>query len=335
MIYGNYSKRKSIQRKRNRWSRPLLIREQLTIYHLDAVQDIPYKEQYLQYLLTERGFKPGTAQNNLNTLKQFSRFLQQNYNMHTFQPRAVTPGYVRRYLAYLKNERGNSPSTRNGKLGVLKGYYIFLEYCGYLAENDNPVQFIRRARVPSRLPVYLNLEEAEKLLQAASAGPQPERDVAILRVMLQGGLRVGELLRLRVEDVDFKDRCLFIQGKGEKERLVPFTKNTATALEAYLAVRLPASDWIKELFLNRDGKPLHQVGLNQWFHRLCEKAGVQKPGLSVRNLRHTCLTLLMQEGAELMALKKLAGHNRLSTTQSYLRVTQNQLRQAIKKHPLG
>jgi site-specific recombinase XerD len=125
------------------------------------------------------------------------------------------------------------------------------------------------------------------------------------------------------------------QSESFSDWTIISNENTTTALEAYLAVRLPASDVIKELFLNRDGKPLHQVGLNRWFHRLCEKAGVQKPGLSVRNLRHTCLTLLMQEGAELMALKKLAGHKRLSTTQSYLRVTQNQLRQAIKKHPLG
>jgi len=323
--------------RKRRWPRRLYVREQLSIYHVQAAQkEIPYWQQYRQFLLNDRGCKPATAKNIVNTLQQFVNFWQQHYGkMEQFRPAAVKPGHVRRYLSYLKNEHNNAPSTRNGKLSALSGYYFFLECCGYLDEDDNPLRLIRRARVPSRLPVCLALEEAEKLLQAAAAGSQPERDSAILRVMLQAGLRVSELLRLRVEDIDFAERCLLIQGKGEQQRLVPLTRNTEGALKAYLAVRIPSADTVEELFLNWHRKPLTAVMLNRWFQRLCRDAGVQKPGLSVRNLRHTCMTMLLQEGAELMALKKLAGHKRLSTTQRYLHVTQGQLRKAMEKYPLG
>ncbi len=106
--------------------------------------------------------------------------------------------------------------------------------------------------------MFLNLEEAEALVKASRMDSiRPYRDHAMIRLFLQTGLRVSELLRLRVEDVDFKERCLFIQGKGDQERLVPFTENTA--LEAYLAVRRPASNPAKELFLNPRVKPVHKA----------------------------------------------------------------------------
>lgn len=160
--------------------------------------------------------------------------------------------------------------------------------------------------------------------------------MAILRVMIQAGLRVSELVRLRIADLDLGEKELKINGKGEKQRLVPLTKNTVTALKEHLVLRrLDSFANYQELFLNDKKCPFQIPQLNEWFKQLCAAAGVQKPGLTVRNLRHTCLTLLLHEGAELPALKKLAGHKSLRTTQRYLRVTQNQLREAIKKHPLG
>lgn len=180
----------------------------------------------------------------------------------------------------------------------------------------------------------MKFEEAEALLKAAAAGTHSERDVAILRLMLQTGIRVGEVIRLRVKDVNFEDRTLFIQGKRKQERLVPLTDNTCDAIKNYLAVREPASSQIEELFLNKIKTPLRQGTLYTFFKRLCREAEVHKPNLSACHLRHTCMTLLLQEGADLMALKKLAGHKSVRTTQIYLNVSQKLLREAMKKHPL-
>jgi len=124
----------------------------------------------------------------LNRLRQFIRFFKQQYATESFEPAKILPRHIRRYIAYLKNERGNSPSTRNNKLSSLRSYYHFLECYEYIEENENPTLLIMRARVHRRLPVYLTLEEAELLLDAAKTGRDPERDIALLRVMMQTGI---------------------------------------------------------------------------------------------------------------------------------------------------
>ncbi len=321
-----------------RWTRyskrRLYVREQLTGYHLEIAQEIPYRDKYLQFMITERGCKFKTAENNLKKLRQFARFLEREYSMASFEPTLITPSHIRRYLVYLKNERGNSPATRNSNLAALGSYYFFLECYEYIEEEDNPTLLIRKARVPRRLPIFLTLEEAQALLRISTAGAQPERNLALLRVMMQTGLRVEELINLRIDDIDFKERTLLVQGKGNRERLVPLTRNTCLALKAYLAVRNPVSPRVSSLFLNRQGEPLTGKALYYLFQELCQEAGIDKSGLSVRHLRHTCLTLLLHAGADLMSLKKLAGHKTVWSTQVYLRVTQTQLREAMKKHPL-
>ena len=316
-------------------NRRFLIREQLTGYGSKNAIEIPYQEKYITFMLNERGCEIVTVEGNLRSIREFIRFLKQEYDLMNFVPENIEPGHIRRYLVYLKNERNNKPSTRNSKLSALGSYYFFLECYEYIEEDQNPTLLIRKAKVSRQLPIYLTKEEAEQLIEAASRSSCPERDVAILRVMIQTGIRVGELVKLRLSDIDFKERTLFIQGKGHRERLVPITEKTCEVLNAYLDLRCQIVNNNEALFLNQHHKPLKQGPLYTLFKKLCLTAGVIKPKLSVCHLRHTCLTLLLQEGADLMALKKLAGHQSLRTTQLYIHVTQVQLRQAMKKHPLG
>lgn len=318
-----------------RTSRRLYIREQLTGYGSKNTIEIPYQEKYINFMLNERGCEIVTVEKNLRFVREFVEYLRQEYDLINFVPEKIEPGHIRRYLAYLKNERNNKPSTRNSKLSALASYYFFLECYEYVEEDDNPTLFIRKAKVPRQLPVYITKEEAEQLIEAASRSSCPERDVAILRVMIQTGIRVGELVKLRLRDIDFKERTLSIQGKGHRERLVPITDNTCDALKAYLDIRYQTQTHSDAVFLNQHQNPIKQGPLYTLFKKLCLTAGVIKPKLSVCHLRHTCLTLLLQEGADLMALKKLAGHQSLRTTQLYIHVTQVQLRQAMKKHPLS
>lgn len=125
------------KRHLRRTSRRLYVREQLTAYGLQITHEIPYHEQYLQFMVTERGCQESTATNNLKIIRQFARFLKQEYGMDSFGPTEVTPRHIRRYLTYLKNERGNSASTRNTKLAVLGSYYLFLECYEYIEEVAN------------------------------------------------------------------------------------------------------------------------------------------------------------------------------------------------------
>lgn len=332
--YRITTKRK--QKQNLAWKRQIYAREQISPYGVTITRnDFPQQEQYIQYMISECDLKPSTAKIKISTLNQFIRFTQNQYNMETFDPAQITPIQIRTYLVYLKNERQNGPATRNNKLTDLTHYYNFLEFTDYLDEEQNPMHHIRRARLPRRLPIYLTQEEAKKILAVASTTPHADRSLAILRVFLQTGLRVSELTNLTIQDFDLTERTLLINGKGDKQRLVPLTSNTTLALQTYLKGR-PHTDVAQQpLFLNDRGQPYNTPSLNQWFKQICAAAGVEKPGLTIRNLRHTCLTLLLQEGADLNSLRELAGHAKLSTTRIYIHVTQNQLRQAIKKHPLG
>jgi len=316
-----------------RTSRRLYVREHLTGYGPAADQDIPYSDQYTQFMVTERNCKSATAKHNLKMVKEFSRFLKLEYGLDTFDPLAIEPSHVRRYLIHLKKDRENSTGTRNNKLSALKSYYFFLECFEYIEEDQNPTLLIRKSRDHRKLPIVLSLEEIEALLKVSGYGRQGKRNLAILRLMLQAALRVEEVVRLQVFDVDIFKKTLLVHGKGNRERMVPLTDNTCKALREYFDVRQPSDPKNLSLFLNLWGEPLNGRELYLIFKELFQQAGLERPGLSVRHLRHTSLTLLLQSGADILALKKLAGHKTLKSTQLYLRISQNQLREAMKKHP--
>ena len=165
--------------------RRFIIREQLTGYGPAAGQEIPYSDQYTQFMVTERNCKSATAKHNLKMVKEFSRFLKLEYGLDTFDPLAIEPSHVRRYLIHLKKDRENSTGTRNNKLSALKSYYFFLECFEYIEEDQNPTLLIRKSRDHRRLPIVLNLEEYRsvveglKLWKAGQTQPgYPEIDVA-------------------------------------------------------------------------------------------------------------------------------------------------------------
>lgn len=258
---------------------------------------------------------------------------QNKYGLEPFDPIIVEPRHIRRYLVYLNKERNNTPETRNRKLSALGSYYFFLECLEYIEEDENPTHFVRKAKVSRPLPIFLTLEEAQSILRASSFGVNGERNLAIMRLMLQTGIRIEELVKLTKADLDLKEKTLKVSGKGGYERLIPLTNNTCIALKNYLNKQkfiLPGND---SLFISRRGKPLTAKELYMLFNELCLQAGIEKPGLSVRHLRHTGLTLMLQAGADIMALKKLAGHKSLRTTQRYLGISQNQLREAMRACP--
>jgi site-specific recombinase XerD len=184
------------KRRFRRTSRRLYVREQLTGYGPETDQEIPYSDQYTQFMVTERNCKPATAKCNLDMIKEFYLFLKLEYGLDRFDPLLIEPSHVRRYLVYLNNELNNSPVTRNRKLSALGSYYLFMECFEYIEEDLNPTLLIRRAKATRSLPVFLNLEEAQSILRVSSFGLYGERNLAIMRLMLQTAIRVEELVKL-------------------------------------------------------------------------------------------------------------------------------------------
>lgn len=294
---------------------------------------LPFEKKYMDYLLVESGLEEETAHGYRRELTKFWMWLE--HGGLELAPEQVEIRHIRRYLSYLKNELGNSPVTRNGKLSALKSYFNFLVIIEVIEEEENPLKYIRRAKEAERLPVYLTLEEAEALLEASSVNSMnPERDYAIMRFFLQTGCRLGELVKVKFYDVDLEEKSALIRGKGRRERLLPLTPNTCRAIAEYLPLRKPAGEEVEELFLSNRGRGLSSAAVSRIFKRACKQAGLLNPKLSVMKLRHTCLTILLNEGVDLVVLRDIAGHKKLSTTRIYTHITQKKLKEAVKKHPL-
>ena len=300
-------------------------------------QFIPYQQEYKDYLEIECGYQPRTIVGYLEDLRVFFRFLHEYHFPATQEvdPTRVNQEHLRAFLAYLEEERSNSPYARNRKLASIKNYYKFLVLHGWMDKKDNPSRRLRKAKVPHKLPVVLSLDEAEALLKASRKSFLPYRDHAMLRLFLQTGLRLDELLQLENEDINLQERYVIVRGKGDKERMLPLTQATATALAEHLERRLPPYPPSEKVFINHRGKPLTWRGVQRIFDRLCEDAGVVRPGLSPHKLRHTCLTLLLREGVDLMTLKELAGHEDIGSTEIYAHVDLSDVRKTVEKHPLG
>lgn len=298
---------------------------------------IPYQQEYVDYLEIECGYQPLSIKSYLLDLRVFFRYLRdKHFDQDEIDPELIRPEHIRAFLAYLVEERGNGPSARNRKMAALSNYFKFLVLHGWLKYNQNPARRIKKARLPKRLPVFLNLEEAEALIKASRMDSiRPYRDHAMIRLFLQTGLRLDELVRLERSDINLREGYIRVRGKGDKERLLPLTEATARALQEHLERLLPASPQIEKVFLNQRGQPITWRGVQMIFDRICRQAGLVRPGLSPHKLRHTCLTLLLREGVDLMTLKELAGHASISSTAVYAHVDLDDVRNAVEKHPLG
>lgn len=295
----------------------------------------PYAKEYEMYLQVERELAEKTVKKYFAELCAFFAWLQNEYRLGEIKAELVQVVQIRRFLVYLKKDLGNEPSTRNNKLAALRSYFEFLVLTGRVDEEENPVLYIRKAKEPVLLPIYLTLEEAESLLSASIQSKMPERDHAMMRFFLQTGCRISELLSLKLYKLDLAGKEVRLLGKGNKERIVPLTDNTCAALKEYLAVRAPLIKGEQAFFLSNQGKPISANAVRRIFKLLCQEAGLLKPNLSPIKLRHTCLTLLLNEGVSLVILKEIAGHETIRTTRRYTHVSQAELRKAVNKFPLG
>ncbi|MDO9592462.1 MAG: tyrosine-type recombinase/integrase [Erysipelotrichaceae bacterium] len=296
-------------------------------------EPFPYADEYINYLEVERGLSLITVRSAISNLCNFAQFIKENYHFE-FDPNQIKVKHIRGYLAYLKNNLGNGPSTRNNKISIIKGYFKFLELYDFLEEDTDPTRFIRKAKTPKPLPIYLTLEESITLLKTAiTKSENPQQDHAVFRLLLQTGCRIGELEKLKLSDLDLNQKYIKVTGKGNEQRLIPLTPNTCQALKQYLEFRACIPSRSDRLFINSKGNPLNRNVIAKSLRNLCFQAGIDKPKLTLHKLRHTCLTLLLKAGVDLPVLKELAGHKKLSTTVRYTHITQKEIRQALNKHP--
>ena len=247
----------------------------------------------------------------------------------------IDAALVLAFLDHIEADRGNSARTRNARLAAIKSFARFLEYrVPACLDQLRRILAIPSKKTDERLVGYLSREEAQALLDAPDPSTrQGIRDRAMLHLALAGGLRVSELVGLRVDDMIGQPRpAVRICGKGRRERLLPLWKVTTTALRAWLSVRGDAS--CNEIFLNARAEPLSRSGFEYILTKHAEAAATRQPSLAGKRvsphiLRHTCAMETLQATRDIRKVALWLGHSSVQTTEIYLRADPTEKLDAI------
>lgn len=293
-----------------------------------------YIERFEDYLRFERGLSSATAAAYQSDLRQFVEFLEQR---GFDSPRRVAASDLREFVYRLK-EWGRAPSSIRRKVSALRTYFGFLQ-AEALIDSD-PSELLEAPKMGRRLPTVLTLEETERLLMAPNGeDPLVRRDRTMLELMYATGVRISELISLRLHDLDLKARLVRVRGKGSKERIVPFGLKALEALAEYLKETRPllarsaARRRSGVLFLGRRGRPLTRMGAWKIVRRHVVRAGIQKP-VTPHTLRHTFATHLLQGGADIAAVQEMLGHADIASTQIYTHLDRSYLAEVHRRyHP--
>jgi len=258
--------------------------------------------------LKRRNFSPHTVKYYLNIIKQYVIWLDVPLEQATVEK-------VDAYIDYLHRKRLH-PASINLYLVIIRVFYDYLRY-EERVDLTNPVKRNRRLRVPKPLPRSLRDPEVERLFGVIKS----KRDVAMFKLMLRCGLRVEEVSNLSLGDIDIKQRRIIVQqGKGGKGRVVYISDDAHDALVAYLKIR--SHYRVKKVFLvekgNYKGQPISIRGIQKRIEYYAKKTGLK---VSCHRLRHTMATQLLNAEAEVETIQDLLGHNWITTTQRYCKVS--------------
>ena len=287
-------------------------------------------ERYLDYLNFERGLSPRTLEAYQRDVGQFVDFAVRRGRD---SPDSVDSGDVREYVLHL-SERGLASTSVRRAQSSLRTYFGFLIEEGLLEED--PTEGLRSPKVGRTLPTVLSPAEMETLLEAPRLdSPAYWRDRTILEVLYATGIRVSELIGLRITDLELDTRVCTVFGKGAKERMVPLGRPACLALERYLREVRPGLDRGRgqgRVFLSHRGRPLPRTTVWTLVRSAALAAGIRAT-VSPHTLRHTFATHLLEGGADLVAVQELLGHADVTTTQIYTHVDRRYLRDVHQKYP--
>lgn len=251
------------------------------------------------------------------------------------KPADITLQDLQAFLKYL-SEFHFTETTQSRIISGIKHFFKFLILENYI--QTNPAELLETPRVKRKLPVFLSVEEIDLMLAKIDRStPEGERNLAMLETMYSCGLRVSELISLKISDLHRNEGYISVVGKGDKQRLVPIGKSALRLIDNYLqhhrnhiAIKKNNEDMI---FLSKRGGPITRQMVFYVIKDLAEKAGIKKP-LSPHTLRHSFATHLVEGGADLRAVQEMLGHESITTTEIYTHLDQHYLRENILSyHP--
>jgi integrase/recombinase XerC len=288
--------------------------------------------KFLDDLKHRRGLSAHTVASYGSDLHQFQVFLEESQGVSRLADVDVLA--IRSFLAHL-HASGLERSSIARKLAAIRTFFRYLTREGRIAKN--PARLVSTPRLDRKIPARIEETEVGRLLEAPDAGaPLGRRDRAMLELLYATGLRVGELVAVDVSSCDFDERLLRVQGKGGKERIVPFGEPAEEALRLYLGDRrelVARGEGTDALFLNSRGGRLTARSVRRLMDRYLRVAAL-RAGLSPHSLRHAFATHLLEHGCDLRSIQELLGHESLSTTQKYVNLSTQKLLEVYEKtHP--
>jgi len=287
---------------------------------------------YKFYLKIERGLSQNSINSYTADVKRLIRFLEEN-NIH-ISPLKVNEEIIQKFIYSSAKLIGARSQAR--LISGIRNFYDYLIFENYI--KTNPTQLIESPKIGRKLPDTLSIQEIDLIISKIDlSNPQGERNRAMLETLYSCGLRVTELITLKISDLFFDEGFIRVLGKGNKQRFVPINsrnKNYITNYIHLIRVHVPVKKEFEDnVFLNRNGRQLTRNMVFMIVKKLTELAGIKK-SISPHTFRHSFATHLLENGADLRAIQQMLGHESITTTEIYMHVNKSHLREVINQfHP--
>jgi integrase/recombinase XerD len=287
--------------------------------------------EFKSFLKLEKGLSENSVVAYENDVRKVLQFME--INEIEMAPESVTNEFIHEFIAWI-NDTGLNSRTQSRIISGIKSFFKYLILEDRIAHN--PTMMLESPRIGRKLPEVLSLEEIDLLFSKIDLSKaEGQRNKTMLEVLYSCGLRVSELVNLKISDIFSEEGFIRVVGKGDKERLIPISSSALKEIEKYMPDRNSMlhidKDNMDILFLNRRGKMLTRVMIFTIIKQLASRAGIEK-NISPHTFRHSFATHLVNGGADLRAVQEMLGHESIVTTEIYTHLDREYLREAIISH---
>ncbi len=282
------------------------------------------KTEYRRYLVAERRLSENTV---AAYMRDYDDFMHYVLRLHTAVPKDVTSEIISKYMDWLYRS-GCSSASQARKLSGVKSLYNYLLIKEKIEQM--PTESVEAPKAERLLPDVLTVEEIDAMIATFDMTTVKGcRDNAIVEVLYSTGLRVSELVSLRIDNLFFGEGYIRVVGKGDKQRLVPVGSAARDKIQLYMELRRPKRSSEATLFLNNRGEPLTRIMVFNIIKQAAYLAGIDK-NISPHTLRHSYATHLLEGGANIRQVQELLGHESISTTEVYTHLDRKHLRRVVE-----
>lgn len=276
---------------------------------------LSYVNNFYEYLLT-KNYSENTILSYINDLYYFYLFVKKDLDL-------VKEEDIRDYLEYLNLKKDKSTSVSR-KISTFKSFYKFLYLNEYIDKKEYPLSKISYPKTEKKLPKFIYYNDLLEMINESSKGKEGLRDRLIIEMLYATGVRVSELVNIKINDIDFNNRRIIVCGKGNKERIVYYGEYAMKVLNEYLRGRENINN--QYLFLNNRGEKLTDRGVRYIIDNIMKNLSV-KTHVTPHVLRHTFATDMLNNGCDIKVVQELLGHSSLKTTEVYTHVTNDRLKE--------